>query len=135
MMDDAQVKHMVDRFLCWKLPEHFAPDAGISFDPVYNKGSQHEGRHQPVGTNLFCATQAEEMVRHMLEDLPSDAPIPMILNCPSCGARHIDEGEFAEKVHRDHACQGCGLVWRPAKVPTVGVHFLPGYSNAEARSA
>ena len=57
--------------------------------------------------------------------------IPMILTCPSCGVRHIDKGEFATKLHRDHACQSCGLVWRPAKVPTVGVRFLPGYSNAE----
>lgn len=57
------------------------------------------------------------------------APIPMILTCPVCCARHIDEGGFATKVHTTHACQGCGLVWRPAIVPTVGVQFLPGYKN------
>lgn len=55
--------------------------------------------------------------------------IPMILTCPSCGERHIDEQEFAEVAHHTHACQGCGMVWRPAKVNTHGVRFLPGYEN------
>lgn len=56
-------------------------------------------------------------------------PIPMILHCPECGGRHIDEGEFAMKKHHTHACQHCGMVWRPAVVPTVGVQFLPGFKN------
>lgn len=56
-------------------------------------------------------------------------PIPMLLTCPSCGARHIDAGEFATKVHHTHACQTCGMVWRPALVATVGVQFLPGFKN------
>ena len=34
-MTEAQIKHMVDRFLMWKLPEHFNPDDGISFDAVF----------------------------------------------------------------------------------------------------
>lgn len=54
-------------------------------------------------------------------------PIPMILHCPECGKRHVDEGEFATKPHHTHACQHCGLVWRPAIVVTVGVRFLPGF--------
>jgi hypothetical protein len=57
------------------------------------------------------------------------AGIPMLLTCPSCGERHIDVGEFATKVHHTHACQACGMVWRPAIVPTVGVQFLPGFKN------
>ncbi len=57
-------------------------------------------------------------------------PIPMFLTCPQCGERHIDEGEFATKPHHTHACQACGLAWRPAIVPTVGVRFLPGFKNA-----
>ena len=56
-------------------------------------------------------------------------PIPMVLHCPECRTRHIDEGEFATKPHHTHACQGCGLTWRPAIVPTVGVQFLPGFKN------
>jgi rubredoxin len=57
--------------------------------------------------------------------------IPMRLNCPECRALHIDEDEFATKAHHTHACQHCGLVWRPAVVPTVGVRFLPGFKNNE----
>lgn len=57
------------------------------------------------------------------------APVPMLLWCPECRGRHIDEGEFATKVHHTHACQHCGHVWRPAIVPTVGVQFLPGFKN------
>jgi hypothetical protein len=62
--------------------------------------------------------------------------IPMILHCPGvleggnvCGARHIDRGDFATKPHATHSCQRCGFTWKPAKVPTTGVEFLPGYKN------
>jgi uncharacterized Zn finger protein len=56
-------------------------------------------------------------------------PIPMILTCPFCGERHIDEGIWTTKEHHTHACQHCGMVWRPAIPPTVGVQFLPGFKN------
>ena len=56
-------------------------------------------------------------------------PIPMRLTCPDCGTLHIDVGEFATKPHHTHACQSCGLCWRPAVVCTVGVQFLPGFKN------
>ncbi len=53
----------------------------------------------------------------------------MILHCPMCHGRHIDNEEWAKKEHHTHACQHCGHVWRPAIVPTVGVQFLPGFKN------
>jgi len=56
-------------------------------------------------------------------------PIPMLLWCPLCHTRHLDEGEFATKPHHSHSCQKCGLTWRPAIVHTVGVQFLPGFKN------
>jgi hypothetical protein len=56
----------------------------------------------------------------------------MLLNCPACHARHVDVGEFATKPHRTHCCSACGVVWRPALVPTVGVQFLPGYEHETA---
>lgn len=56
-------------------------------------------------------------------------PIPMLLWCPKCSNRHIDEEEFATKVHATHSCQFCGLTWRPAVIPTCGVLFLPGFKN------
>ncbi len=70
---DAQIKHMVDRFLGWKLPEDFQPDAGISFKREFNENTPWPSKHEPVGTNLFTAVQADAMVRHMLEGLPEDS--------------------------------------------------------------
>ena len=73
-MTDEQIKHMAERFLNWKLPEHFRPDAGISFQPEFNieynaKHGLPPQRHEPTGTNLFDYTQAVEMVRHMVKGL------------------------------------------------------------------
>lgn len=62
-------------------------------------------------------------------------PIPMRLTCPACGELHLDEGDFATKPHHTHACQACGMVWRPAVVATVGVAFLPGFKNEEDKHA
>lgn len=69
-MNDAQIKHMVEQFLRWKLPANFRPDGGISFEPNYNNGTPEGGKHEPVGTNLLDYTQAKAMVLHMLEGLP-----------------------------------------------------------------
>jgi hypothetical protein len=57
-------------------------------------------------------------------------PVPMLLHCPMCCARHIDRGAFETKPHHTHACQTCGHCWRPAIVATVGVQFLPGFKDA-----
>lgn len=62
-------------------------------------------------------------------DVDINVIIPMLLWCPECGTRHIDEGEFATKKHHTHACQSCGNCWRPAIVATCGVQFLPGFKN------
>ena len=59
------VDSMVNRFLGWKLPMDFAPDAGISFKPT--KPYEEPG-WWPVGTNLFHAGQARDMIEHMLGD-------------------------------------------------------------------
>ena len=69
-MNEAQIKHMVDRFLGWKLPANFTPDGGVIFKPLGNEGTPHEYRHVPSGTNLFDATQADAMVRYMIEGMP-----------------------------------------------------------------
>lgn len=68
------------------------------------------------------------------------APVAILIHCPICHTKHIDEGAFATKKHHTHACQGfvvddngkrrrCGHVWRPTLVPTVGVEALPGFIN------
>lgn len=67
--------------------------------------------------------------------MSTDQPIKMRLPCPECGELHVDAGKFATKVHHTHACQHCGMVWRPAVVPTVGVRFLPGFKDEDAARA
>ena len=68
-MNDAQVKHMVDRFLMWKVPADFSPDGGVKFDPHRDAGG---GFHRPIGTNILTATQAEALIRHLLDGLPGE---------------------------------------------------------------
>lgn len=71
-MTEAQIKYMVERFLSWKLPESFNPDGGVSFKRTFNDhmpgGPQ---KYEPSGTNLLDYFQAEKMVRHMTEGMPS----------------------------------------------------------------
>lgn len=69
-MTDEQIKHMVDRFLNWRLPESFNPDGGIVFHPIGNPGTPHAYTREPSGTNLLDAVQADAMVRHMIDGMP-----------------------------------------------------------------
>jgi len=74
MLTDEQIKHMVQRFLGWRLPENFRPDCGIHFDAdAAIKLNPRNGKYEPVGTNLFDAQQAEAMVRYMVEGAPDPA--------------------------------------------------------------
>lgn len=74
-MTDEQIKHMVNRFLGWKLPENFQPDAGISFKAAFNEHTAHPMKHEPSGTNLLDADQATAMVRYMVEGMPDEDSI------------------------------------------------------------
>lgn len=67
-MSDEQIKHMVNRFLQWRLPADFYPDAGISFNREVN-GAPRPKEWWPVGTNLLNATQAEAMIRYVIDGL------------------------------------------------------------------
>ena len=62
-MTEKQIDEMVSHFLGWKLPQDFAPDAGITFKPTH----QYDSPHWPIGTNLMNAEQARVMIKHMLE--------------------------------------------------------------------
>lgn len=73
-MTEDQIKHMISRFLFWRLPENFSPDAGISFKKMFNENTDRPMKHEPTGTNLFDVTQTEAMVRHMIDGLPAPAP-------------------------------------------------------------
>lgn len=87
----------------------------------------HARRILAPGTPLF---RVLDLARE-LGPIPIEAPIPMLLYCPECGGRHIDEGVFSTKPHHTHACQHCGLAWRPAILTTVGVRFLSDFKNEE----
>ena len=90
-----------------------------------------DGGHYTVKHGLMASIQrAHEVIVQSFN--PDSKPLPMLIWCPMCRSRHIDEGEFATKVHHTHSCQSCGLTWRPAVEPTVGVQFLPGFKSETA---
>jgi hypothetical protein len=96
----------------------------ISFDPMFGS--------RAVLNEVYTKDPGKWALKYRLDEpSTSTGSIQMILTCPSCNTRHIDKGKFATKPHRYHACQHCGLVWRPAIEPTVGVQFLPGLKNEE----
>lgn len=104
MASDEQVKTMVDRFLQWKLPESFSPDGGVSFEPLGNKGTPHEYRREPVGTNLLDATQAEAMVRHMIEgadELPAFSLLRQLYEAAGVLEDEIDKQTYDTKRQHD----------------------------------
>ena len=63
-MNKANIDKMVARFLSWPLPKDFAPDGGIHFVPIAI-GINHT-KYWPIGTHLFTAKQAREMIEYML---------------------------------------------------------------------
>lgn len=76
--------------------------------------------------------QRGQILAYEREGLEAQKPVPMLLWCPECGQRHVDRGKAADDAHHTHACQACGHVWKPAKIRTIGVQFLPGYRDDEA---
>ena len=67
---DEYIKRMTDKFLCWKLPRGFSPDAGISFHP--GSETTYSKPYWPTGTNLFTADQARAMFEHCADTLIED---------------------------------------------------------------
>lgn len=87
--------------------------------------------HGPLVLCVKCPPQKLIGVIQATEQhLANPPPLPMLLWCPECGERHIDRGAFAAQPHHTHACQECGMTWRPAVVATCGVLFLPGFRDA-----
>jgi hypothetical protein len=63
-------------------------------------------------------------------------PLPMLLFCPRCHLQHIDEPDertpdWTNPPHRSHLCHGCGCIWRPADVATVGVAAIETKGKAD----
>jgi hypothetical protein len=86
-LPEDQIKHMVDRFLGWKLPGNFNPDGGVSFKKTFNESTAHPMKHEPSGTNLFDANQVDGMVRHMIEEMPLNPDFRWLIEAP--GARYL----------------------------------------------
>lgn len=83
MITEQMLDEIVNRFLSWKLPINFSPDAGISFTPSANPNCW------PTGTNLFTAVQAREMFKYVLAAIltqSSDANAPSATSAFMCWA-------------------------------------------------
>jgi hypothetical protein len=106
------VGKMVDRFLGWKLPQDFAPDAGISFTP-----STHP-LGWPVGTNLLAAKQAKEMFEHATGKPEVPQSLHLLTFCvlvlrngftvtgeSACASPENFDAEIGRKVARENAKQ------------------------------
>lgn len=91
----AQIDHMTERFLSWRLPADFAPDGGVVFQPLR--------QHWPLGTNLLTWSQARAMIKAIAADLPDDGIAPIA----SGGAQQMETqpGERAKE-----SCAGHGHV-------------------------
>ena len=92
---DDQIKHMVNRFLAWKLPPDFHPDAGIRFASIYEPSRPG----WPIGTNLLTANQAEAMIRHLLDGMPAlrapaGEPVAWLYEIGKTGVRRVYETRF-----------------------------------------
>jgi hypothetical protein len=89
---------------------------GVLGDGNASKGARVAARHS------YAVYQAGR-VDPRLPVAP--APLDMVLHCPSCGAQHVDAADpetgWANPPHRSHLCHACGVIWRPADVPTNGV--------------
>lgn len=74
---------------------------------------------------LYLCPLPTVVIRLQLPGGQDTPPIPMVLHCPTCGLQHVDAPAPAigwfNPPHRSHQCGGCGTIWRPADVPTVGV--------------
>lgn len=100
---------MVDRFLGWKLPRDFAPDAGISFK---------EGALWPSGTNLMHAGQAKEMLEYVVGGAPALPALGLLTFCvlvlkngftvtgeSACASPENFDAEIGRKIARQNAVQ------------------------------
>lgn len=128
MDDDIKV---ISKILADTIHSPFTNTTGLQIMLAIRRGELPSVPRESVADvfRIRCELEKAQSDRDMLIQAKASAPIPMRLSCPECNAIHIDEGEFATKPHHTHACQSCGMVWRPAVVPTVGVRFLPGFKN------
>lgn len=77
--------------------------------------------------------EAREGLQAALNSTNDPAPIDMLLWCPRCHTKHVDEASegWDNPPHRSHLCHACGCIWRPADVPTNGVHTITSAGKAD----
>ena len=93
---------------------------------------KYEGMH---GKDCMIAAALNAMKSSVAAPQGEQAPIPYALNCPKCNCPHIDEGEWATRLHKTHRCQNCGHEWRPFEYATVGVKEVAALAKPEPQPA
>lgn len=109
------VGKMVDRFLGWKLPQDFYPDAGVSFNAPQHPCSW------PTGTNLLHAGQAKEMFEHAIGKPEVPQALGLLTFCvlvlkngftvtgeSACVSPENFDAEIGRKIARQNAVQKIG---------------------------
>jgi rubredoxin len=101
--------------------------------PAVDLADELDAIARAVGSKLLPPFLIQQISRRLRADA---APIPMLLWCPECGKRHVDQlandgTDWSKKIHTKHSCQGCGMTWRPAGGPTTGGQFRPRFKNDE----
>lgn len=99
-MNSAEMKmkvtdEMVNRFLGWKLPADFKPDAGISFKAEFNENTPWPMRHEPTGTNLLDAIQTRAMLEYVLASPNGE---PDARESPSAGQEALKRAFYVVSV-------------------------------------
>lgn len=107
-----QIDYMANKFLGWHLPKNFNPDGGISFEPVAGKGTPYEYNRIPQGTNFLSFEQAREMVRHIVEGLPT-----LSVQAEAREPEKIMQSVTGEKGNCFSACLAAMLGIRLSDVP------------------
>lgn len=116
---------------------YFPPSSALCTDvrTILAQLDKNDNIEEPDRSNSELGRLVKELsdrVRKIMSISKAEPkPIPLLLYCPECKGRHVDKGKFATHPHHTHSCQHCGLTWRPAVVPTVGVQFLPGFKDEE----
>jgi hypothetical protein len=82
--------------------------------------------HCPYVADTFCPGECQYLLREgeCINQLGELAVIAM--SCPACGARHVDEGEWAKRPHHKHLCASCGHIWR-VEPHVFGAAALPSF--------
>lgn len=66
-----------------------------------------------------------------------EAPINMLLFCPSCGAQHVDapDGDWTNPPHRSHLCAACGIIWSAEMARVIRELLLDRENNRDEHIA